>query len=240
VIKDPEASAKIPFFSQFLLPDVAVIDPRSTLKLPPMMTAATAMDALTHASEAFTCLAKNPLSDAYASAAIQRVSRWLVPVLETPDDREGRLELATAATMAGIAFTNSMVGMVHALGHSVGAIAGVHHGVCMGIFLPYVLEYNLPARRQEIGELLLHLAGAEAYAAQPSAGRAEAAIARIRQLKDQAHALCGLPRTLSETGRVNRDDLPRIAAMSIDDGSMLFNPVEAGLDELLSVLQRAW
>jgi len=240
VIKDHGASAKLPFFSQFLLPDVAVIDPRTTLELPPMITAATAMDALTHASEAFTCLAKNPLSDAYASAAIKRVSNWLIPVLENPADRQGRLELAIAATMAGVAFTNSMVGMVHALGHSVGATAGVHHGVCMGIFLPHVLEYNVAARREEIGELLLYLSGAEAYASQLAGQRAEAAISRIRELADQAHALCGLPRTLSETGQVKREDLPRIAEMSLDDGSMLFNPAEAGYEDALAVLERAW
>jgi alcohol dehydrogenase len=240
IIKDEGAHSKLPVLSQFLLPDVAVLDPRMTLKLPPAITAATALDALTHATEAFTCLAKNPISDAYAATAIRAVSRWLVPVLEQPDDAEGRLQLAQAATMAGIAFSNSMVGLVHSLGHAVGATAGVHHGTCMGIFLPVVLTYNLEVRRDEIGELLLHLAGADAYAQTPAAERAEAAIARIRELKDRVHALCGLPRTLSETGQVRREDLDQIAALALDDGSLIMNPAEVDLAAARRLLEEAW
>ena len=240
IIKDEQSGTKIPFMSQFLLPDVAVLDPRTTLKLPAMITAATALDALTHACEAFTCLAKNPLSDAYASAAIKRISESLIPVLDRSDDASGRLDLALAATMAGIAFSNSMVGLVHSLGHNVGAVAGVHHGVCMGILLPHVLEHNLEARKQEIGELLLYLAGADTYAATPAAERASASINRIRQIREEAHKRCGLPRNLAETGKVKRDDLSKIASMSLDDGSIIFNPVEIGYEDALAVLDRAW
>jgi alcohol dehydrogenase len=240
IIKDEQSGTKMPFMSQFLLPDVAVLDPRTTLKLPAMITAATALDALTHACEAFTCLAKNPLSDAYASAAIKRIAQSLIPVLDAPDDAGRRLDLALAATMAGIAFSNSMVGLVHALGHNVGAVAGVHHGVCMGILLPHVLQYNLEARKQEIGEMLLYLSGPDNYAATPPAERASAAIKRIRQIKNDAHARCGLPRNLAETGKLKKDDLPRIATMSLDDGSIIFNPVEAGYEDALAILERAW
>ena len=240
IIKDEDAHAKLPVVSPYLLPDVAVLDPRMTLKLPPQITAATALDALTHAAEAFTCLAKNPVSDAYATTAIKGVSRWLVPVLEEPSNAEGRLELAQAATMAGIAFSNSMVGLVHSLGHAVGATSGVHHGTCMGIFLPVVLEFNLEAREREIGELLLYLSDAETYAATPASQRATAAIARIRGLKDQVKALCGLPRSLSETGQVRREDLDAIAALALDDGSMIMNPAEVSLEEARALLDRAW
>jgi len=240
IIKDEEAHAKLPVVSPYLLPDVAVLDPRMTLKLPPQITAATALDALTHATEAFTCLAKNPVSDAYATTAISGVARWLVPVLEEPSNAEGRLELAQAATMAGIAFSNSMVGLVHSLGHAVGATAGVHHGTCMGIFLPVVLEFNLEAREREIGELLLYLSDAETYAATPASQRATAAIARIRSLKDQVKSLCGLPRSLSETGQVRREDLDAIAALALDDGSMIMNPVEVSLEEARALLDKAW
>jgi len=240
IIKDEDTHAKLPVVSPFLLPDVAILDPRMTLKLPLQITAATALDALTHAIEAFTCLAKNPISDAYATTAIRGVARWLIPVLEKPSDPEGRLELAQAATMAGIAFSNSMVGLVHALGHAVGATASVHHGTCMGIFLPLVLEFNLSARRHEIGELLLYLSDAETYAATAPADRPAAAIARIRTLKDRVNAISGLPRTLSETGQVRRDDLGTIAALALDDGSMIMNPVDVTLTEAQALLDRAW
>ncbi|MGM0435232.1 MAG: iron-containing alcohol dehydrogenase, partial [Pseudomonadota bacterium] len=164
VIADTEKEVKLPFASGFMLPDAAVIDPRMTLTLPPQITAATGMDAMTHSVEAFTCLAKNPLSDAYAAAAIKKISNNLLKVMEKPDDAERRLELAQASTMAGIAFSNSMVGLVHALGHSLGAACHLPHGLCMSLFLPYVLEYNLEEIREPLSELLLHLAGPEIYA----------------------------------------------------------------------------
>lgn len=240
VVKDEATGVKLPFVSQHLLPDVAVLDPRLTLGLPPLLTAATAMDAMTHSVEAFTCLGKNPLSDAYATAAIRRIAASLVPALEAPRDPALRLELALAATMAGIAFSSSMVGLVHALGHSVGAVAHVHHGVCMSVLLPFVLEHNLEARREAIGELLLPLAGADAYASTPAPRRAEAAIARLRALRDELFARAALPRTLSETGKVRREALPAIARMSLDDGALIMNPVEVGYEDALGVLERAF
>ena len=240
VIKDAAAGAKTFFYSQFLLPDVAVLDPRMTLKLPPMITAATAMDALTHAVEAYTCLAKNPLSDAYAEAATRRIAKWLVPVLENPGDESGRLALAEAAAMAGIAFSNSPVGLVHALAHTVGAMYGVHHGAANSIFLPAVLRFNMPACREELAELLLYLAGPDVYAATPADQRAEESVSRIEALKESAHRLCGLPRTLSETGKVPREALPEVAARSLDDGTMVMNPVDVTYDDALAVLEKAW
>lgn len=240
IVKDEERGVKVPFASPFLMPHAAVLDPRMTLGLPAQITAATAMDAMTHACESFICLAKNPMSDAYASAAVRAVAENLLKVLDRPGDAMGRLALAQGAAMAGIAFSNSMVGLVHALGHSVGALCHVHHGTCMSILLPAVLEYNLPARREAIGELLLPLAGAEVYAGTPADRRAEETIARLRALKDEIHARCGLPRTLSETGKVEKAQLEKIATMALDDGSIIFNPVEVSREEALGVLERAW
>lgn len=240
IVRDEERGIKVPFASPFLMPHAAVLDPRMTLGLPAQITAATAMDAMTHACEAYICLAKNPMSDAYASAAVRAVAENLLAVLDRPGDAPGRLALAQGAAMAGIAFSNSMVGLVHALGHSVGALCHVHHGTCMSILLPAVLEYNLEARREQIGELLLPLAGPAVYAETPAADRAEQAIARLRLLKDEIHARCGLPRTLSETGKVERAQLPQIAGMALDDGSIIFNPVEVSREEALAVLERSW
>jgi len=118
VISDTETGTKIPLASCYLLPHATVLDPRMMLTLPALVTAATAMDALTHAVEAYTSLAANPMSDAYATVAIQKINRYLLAVMDNPQDSQGRLELAQASTMAGIAFSNSSVGMVHALGHS--------------------------------------------------------------------------------------------------------------------------
>jgi alcohol dehydrogenase len=240
VVKDAERGVKLPFISQYLLPDVAVLDPRMTLGLPPYFTAATAMDAMTHAIESFICIGKNPVSDAYATAAIQKIANNVLEVLAEPTHKERRLELAIAATMAGIAFSNSMVGLVHALGHSVGAIAHVPHGVCMSVLLPFVLEYNLKTCGQQIGELLIPLSGAETYAKVPAHERPRAAIAKLRVLRDGLHARAKLPRTLSETGAVRRGQLPEIARMALDDGALIMNPVDVRYADALSVLERAF
>ncbi|MFT3923514.1 MAG: iron-containing alcohol dehydrogenase [Myxococcales bacterium] len=240
VVKDSNSGMKLPFVSPYLLPDVAVLDPRMTIGLPPFFTAATAMDAMTHAAEAFTCLGKNPLSDSYAKAAIQKVASNVVAVLDEPSNKERRLELALAATMAGIAFSNSMVGMVHALGHTIGAVTHVPHGVCMSILLPYALEYNLDARRQVIGELLLPLAGPDVYAKTLERDRPQAAITAIRSLREALWQKAKLPRSLSETGKITRDQLPEIARLSLDDGPMIMNPVEVSYQDALRVLERAF
>ena len=161
VIKDHEKTSEDGFRQYFLLPDVSIVDSRMTMSLPPAITAATGMDALSHAVEAYTCLAKNPLSDAHALAAINLIGENLIKVTKNPDDRNGRLAMASAATLAGIAFSNSMVGMVHTLGHSVGSVCGVPHGAGMAILLPYGLEYNTHKISHSLAELLLPLAGAE-------------------------------------------------------------------------------
>lgn len=240
VIADLEKSVKLPFSSSFLLPNAAVIDPRMTLTLPPHITAATAMDAMTHATEAFTCMAKNPLSDAYATSAIKKISTHLLTVMDSPRNADARLELAQASTMAGIAFSNSMVGLVHALGHATGAICHLPHGLCMSLYLPYVLEYNLDTIRQPLGELLLYLDGPEVYANTPASRRAEASISSIRRLRDALYKHCKLPRTLKETGKVEESQLDRIAQVALDDGSIMFNPKEVSLEDARAVLQRAW
>ncbi|MFZ5722861.1 MAG: iron-containing alcohol dehydrogenase [Pseudomonadota bacterium] len=240
VISDKDKGVKVPFTSYFLMPNAAVLDPRMTMTLPAHITAMTAMDAMTHAVEAYTCLAANPISDAFASRAIRKISENLLKVMDNPGDAEGRLELAQASTMAGIAFSNSMVGLVHAFGHSLGAMAHLPHGLCMNLFLPYVLEYNQSVAGEKIGELLLPLAGTEIYAATPKSERAQRAIDRIRNLRDELYNRCKLPRTLLETGKITEDELPALAEMAINDGPIVFNPRESDRDDLLDILRRAW
>jgi alcohol dehydrogenase len=240
VIKDTKSQTKVGFQSSHLMPTVAVIDPRMTLTVPPLITAATAMDALTHAVEAFTCIAKNPLSDAYATAAIRKIVTALPQVLAKPGHTDARLELAEAATMAGIAFSNSMVGMVHSIGHSLGATCHLHHGTCMSVLLPYVLEYNFDAINDDLGLLLPFLAGDDLARATPPEERARATIAAIRDLRDEIFDATGLPRSLSESGKVEKSQFAKIADLSVDDGSLMFNPVEADRADVLSVLEKAW
>ena len=142
--------------------------------------------------------------------------------------------------MAGIAFSNSMVGLVHAIGHSLGAITHLPHGVCMSLMLPYVLEYNLPRCKEAIGELLLPLAGAEFYSRTPVDQRPAETIIYIRAMRDELFEKTGLPRTLSESGKVEESQLEDVARMSVDDGALLYNRVDASYEQVLALLKSAW
>jgi len=248
VIRDHERKRKICFTSPFLLPDAAVIDPRMTLTLPKEITAATAMDAMTHAVEAYTCLAKNPISDAHALLAIEMIRNNLLHVIKEPDDAGGRLALSVAASMAGAAFSNAMVGMVHALGHSVGAVCGAHHGACMAIFLPYGLEYNMHKNGHLTAQLLLPLAGPRIYAQTPAHLRAQQTVTAIRQLNQRLHQETGgkHARFLKEMKRANgaslvsAEQFDEIAEKALGDGSILYNPEELDYEDLVMVMSHAW
>lgn len=240
VISDNQKHVKMAFASNYLMPNAAILDPRMTQTLPPHLTAMTAMDAMTHAVEAYTCMAANPISDAYATAAIKKISNNLFNVLDNPSDAQGRLELAQASTMAGIAFSNSMVGIVHSLGHALGAVAHLPHGLCMNLFLPYVLEYNKDVNGDKIADLLLPLAGADIYAQTPANQRANKAIEFLKIMRDRIHSLTKLPRTLSETGKVSKEQFEEIAEKALNDGSIIYNPKEANFKDLKSILEKAW
>ena len=239
VINNPEKQLKMPFTSYHLLPKVAILDTRMTMTMPPKITAATGMDALTHAVEAFVCLQKNPISDAHSMVAISLIRDNLINVVKSGNDKKARLAMCNASCLAGAAFSNSMVGIVHSLGHATGGVCHVPHGVAMSIFLPFGLEYNLEKSRDLIAELLFPIGGAEVYAATPKEKRAERAIELIREIRTELNTLCGLPMTLKEAG-VDKVKLTDIANTAINDGSMIYNPVDASYDEALAILEKAY
>ncbi|HHQ4884814.1 TPA: iron-containing alcohol dehydrogenase [Aeromonas veronii] len=240
VIKDEASGRKVPFTSPFLLPQLAVLDPRLTQGLPLNITAATAMDAMTHAIEAFIGTAKNPVSDALALMAVEKIASALPPIIHDPQNKQLRLQLAEGSTLAGMAFSNSMVGLVHALGHSLGARCHLPHGLCMNLFLPTVLDYNRPEVDSELARLLLPLVGAERFATTPAHQRAEATITAIRTLRDILWQAVKLPRTMSEAGVSDRSLLTEIRDLAINDGALLFNRKDADREQLLTLLERAW
>ncbi|MFM5397827.1 iron-containing alcohol dehydrogenase [Aeromonas veronii] len=240
VIKDEASGRKVPFTSPFLLPQLAVLDPRLTQGLPLNITAATAMDAMTHAIEAFIGTAKNPVSDALALMAVEKIASALPQIIHDPQNKQLRLQLAEGSTLAGMAFSNSMVGLVHALGHSLGARCHLPHGLCMNLFLPTVLDYNRPEVDGELARLLLPLVGAERFAATPAHQRAEATITAIRTLRDSLWQAVKLPRTMSEAGVSDRSLLTEIRDLAVNDGALLFNRKDADREQLLTLLERAW
>ncbi len=240
VISNPEKQVKQEYISAHLLPDAAILDVRMTLTLPPKVTASTGIDALCHAIEAYTCLQKNPMSDAYAAAAMGMILENLPKVVENGQDKAARLAMANASLMAGTAFGNSMVGLVHAIGHSLGGICHVAHGDAMSILLPHVMDYNLDMCREVYSSLLLHLAGPEAYVAISEAQRAEAAVALVRNFIASFHERCSLPIRLKDTGRVTEDQFEAVARTAISDGAIIVNPKAAGIPEIVDILKKAW
>jgi alcohol dehydrogenase len=132
-----------------------------------------------------------------------------------------------------------MCGMVHALGHSVGAICNIPHGMAMSIFLPIGLEYNLEKTEKYVAELLLPFGGMEEYTKTPEERRAARTIVLIRKLQQNLYDLCGLPRNLKEAG-VPRNKLETIAQTAINDGTLTFNPLEMDEKDAMNVLNEAY
>lgn len=239
VISNPAKNIKMAFISRHLYPRLAILDPRLTLTLPPKMTAATGMDALAHAMESTISIQKNPLSDAHAFAAITLIRENFITAVTDGKNAGARLAMANAAMLAGAAFSNSMVGIVHSLGHAAGGECHLPHGLAMSVFLPVGLEFNLTAAASEIGELLLPLAGPGAYSSTPAPDRPKAVIEEVKRLKDRLHALAGLPRTLSEAG-LERSVIPKIARKAMLDGALSMNPAEATLKEVEILVEKAF
>lgn len=239
VIADPDRNIKMEFISYNMLPDVAVLDPRMTLSLPAKLTASTGVDALVHAIEGYSCIQKNPLSDSYAISAINLIRENLIPVVENGRDENRRLAMANASLMAGIAFSNSMVGVVHAIGHALGGVCHVPHGDAMTILLPYGMEYNIDKAGEYYSELLLAVGGPELYASTPKSERARECIKVIREMEERLNKICGLPIKLRDVG-VKKEDFSRIAKTAINDGAALANPVEVGYEDVLRILAAAY
>ncbi|MBE6435467.1 MAG: iron-containing alcohol dehydrogenase [Akkermansia sp.] len=239
VIKNDENGVKMEFLSPFVEPDVAVIDPRMTEGLPPKATASTGMDALCHAVEACTCLQANPLSTAYGTAAIRLIAQNLETATVNGKNREARFNMALASTMAGIAFSNSMVGAVHAIGHALGGVCGVPHAVAMTILLPHVMRYNLSHSAGDYAALLPWLVGMDAAMATPADKRAEAAIEAIEALGTKLNAACGLPLTLSAAG-VSKDSFAKVAEFAVNDGALIVNPRAATVEQVVEILNAAF
>jgi len=236
VIYDEKTKVKMGFTSYRLLPNVAILDPKMTVTMPPKITAATAMDALTHAVEAYYCLQKNPVSDAFAVAAIKLIVDNVIACVENGKDETARLAMANGALLAGISFSNSMVGVVHALAHACGGVCRVPHGVANGILLPWGMENNLEKAGETIAELAPLLGAA---ASGSPMDEARAAIQAVREIGARLKDLCGFPTTLREAG-VAEGSLEAVAKAAINDGTITLNPEDVTYEVALEILRKAY
>lgn len=233
VIKDHDAGRKLLFGDYHLIPDVGILDPALTVGLPAHLTAATGMDALSHAIEALHSLQREPIADALAIHAI-RLLREAVPLcVREPGNLAARGQQLLAACMAGAAFSNAQVGLVHAMAHTVGARFGIHHGLANSICLPAVIRFNAPM----CGEVYRSVAHAFGTTLPEDWEALGAVLAGA--LRDFA-ASVGLETSLRAVG-VPREALPDLAEATLYDGALVYNGRPVGdASEVLPVWEEAW
>ncbi|MFH2129600.1 MAG: iron-containing alcohol dehydrogenase [bacterium] len=141
VLHDHANDRKIPIASAELVPDFAILSPEFTMTMPEKLTLGTGLDVLSHAMDAVTCIAATEMTDAMGLAAIEMVHKYLPRAVANGRDREARLRMLLAASIAGISFGNSGASLTHSFGHSLGSIFHVHHGLAVGFFIPFCLQY---------------------------------------------------------------------------------------------------
>lgn len=217
---------KLGLLSPHLLPKVAICDPELTLGLPPMLTAATGMDALAHCIETFIGSAVNPTADAIALDGLRRGIGHIERATRDGSDREARSNMMIAAFEGALAFQKGL-GAVHALSHPLGAVPGIslHHGTLNAVLLPAVLRFNRPAIGAKYDQL------AEAMGLAAGADPAEAIAALNVRL--------GLPAGLQAMG-VSRDVLPGIAQAAMKDHCHATNPRAATAADYLRMLEESF
>lgn len=244
VVADTEAHAKLSYTSYHLVPDVAILDPVLTQSLPPKLTATTGMDALTHAIEAYTSIQKNPVSDAFATKAVQIIAKNLPTACAEGGNADARTNLALGSLMAGAAFSNAMVGIVHSIGHSLGGLCHIPHGQAMTMLLPHCASYNVSkgVHRGLYGELLPFLSPEKAAALPAGASdeeRDKAFVECLFEMNRSFHDLYGVPLKLSELG-VDHDDLEAVAVQARYDGSALYNASEITVETAMEILEAVY
>lgn len=234
VIKDEERRRKLLFGSQFLTPNVALLDPTLSLGLPPLLTAGTGMDAMSHAIEALHSQQREPVADALALHAIRLVREYLPRAVADGRDLLARGQMLIAANIAGAAFGNAQVGLVHAMAHTVGARWGVHHGTANALFLPHVMRFNMEECAETYADVARALGIDTRRMGPEEAG--EAAAAALGTLTGSL----GLPVRLRDTA-VPADDLEASAEATLFDGAIVYNGrTVTSPEEVLEVYRHAW
>lgn len=142
VITEDETHQKYGIGNMEMMPDIAICDPVVTVTMPDKITAETGMDALTHALEAWASTRANYVSDILSESAIKTIIEYLPKVMDDPKNIEYREEMLNASTVAGMAFTNVSLGIVHSMAHTLGSIFGVSHGLLNSVLLPYIIQFN--------------------------------------------------------------------------------------------------
>jgi alcohol dehydrogenase len=232
VVTDPVTHRKFYVGHASTLPVAAILDPALTIGLPPAPTAATGLDALTHAIESFLSVRANPWSDGIALQVIKMIAGHLPRACADGSDAEARAQLLLAAHMAGVGMATTGLGMVHAIGHALGGRYDIAHGVSLALVLPQVLEFSVPARLDRMAAIGSALGAGDS--GKGSDWNAAAAIDAVRALR----AEIGLDVTLAEFD-MDAADFPALAADALADEVLVNAPRQPDAADIQSVLTAA-
>lgn len=232
IITDEERHIKMALVDKHLTPIIAVNDPMLMLAMPKSLTAATGMDALTHAVEAYVSTAATPITDACAEKAIELISNYLVNAVENGEDVEARDMMAYAEYLAGMAFNNASLGYVHAMAHQLGGFYNLPHGVCNAILLPHVQEYNKATSASRLAKIA-KIMGGNIEGLTDEQG-ADLCIDMIKSLSKTI----GIPEGLGVLG-VKESDFETLATNALNDACSLTNPRKGNLEEVIAIFKEA-
>lgn len=231
IINDTERHCKITIMSRCVAPDISLTDPDTLATLPDEYVCTTAADALSHAMEAFFSIASTSLTDVHAIKALRLLTTSLIPAVKErhPDNLEN---LSRASLHAGMAFSNSLLGIVHALAHPIGGLYDANHGSINAILLPEVINYDMPTVTDRLDELAWGLGliiNKEASAVGD----------KIQETLRALLEASGAPRSLRSIG-VNREDLPMLAERAMNDICLVTSPRVADKEDLMRILEKAY
>jgi alcohol dehydrogenase class IV len=228
VFIDPERGVKNAIFDPRLVAEVAILEPGLTATLPPLVSAGTGMDALTHAIEAYVSVLANPLTEALAAAAIRLIARSLPAAVADGHDLAARTDMLQASFLAGAAFSNSSCGLVHTLSEAIGGVYRTPHGITNAVLLPAVMAFNLEAESAAYATIATLLGNDVAGSSEREA--AESSVVAVRELA----AAIGLPCSLAELG-VAADAIPALAEAAAQWADESGNPRPADQRELAAL-----
>ena len=235
VVTDTAAQLKIPLIDEMIVPDIAVLDARFTRSVPPSVTAATGMDVLTHALEAFVSTKANAFTDLHALHAIKYVFRYLLRCYRNGDDMEARQNMLLASCMAGMAFNNSGLGVAHSIAHTLGGLFHVPHGKANAVMLPYVIRFNSFDVRDRYRTIARKL---ELPCDTVEQGN-ESLIEAVRWLNSQM----GIPNRIRDLG-IKEDDfqtgIETMAGHAMDDACTTTNPRRPSKRDIRQLLRQAY
>lgn len=216
-----------------MAPKVAIMDPELTLTVPPIITASTGMDALTHALESYTCKYSHPLSDGLAIYAIEKISKSIEIAVKDGSNLKARLDMMVGSLMAGIAFTNSYVASVHSIAEIIGGYYDTPHGIANSIFLPIVTEYNMTADPEK------HAVAARCLGVDTKGMNDIEASKRGVEKIFEMNRILGIPKFKDVKG-VNTEDFESIARDCVKHNCTKANARDIGYKEYLMLLKKAY